>query len=315
MTAEMVPYEPPATRLPSWVDLMAPAVELAREIADTGFVPAEFRRKPAEIAAAILYGAELGIGPMQSLAKVDIVKGRPAPRAELGRALALAAGHDIWIDESTNTRVTVSGKRRGSARVQTVTWTMDDAKRAGIAGNPSYAKYPRQMLLARASAELVRAIFPEVLGGIVVFAEEAADLDDDVALPAAPPLAAVPPSGTKKRRRRIDAPEGGSSSAPERGEELPPTERDEPDADKPSEAQTKLAMAAFAELDLDDRDDRLAATSALLGRPIETWNELSRSDASSVIDGLERLRAGTISFRIDPDGTWHADPVDDDLDD
>jgi hypothetical protein len=50
---------------------------------------------------------------------------------------------------------------------------MDDAKKAGIAGNPSYAKYPRQMLLARASAELVRQMCPEVLGGITVFAEEA----------------------------------------------------------------------------------------------------------------------------------------------
>jgi hypothetical protein len=148
---------------------------------------------------------------------------------------------------------------------------MDDAKRAGIAGNPSYAKYPRQMLLARASAELVRAIFPEVLGGIVVFAEEAADLDEPAA-PTVAPLAAVAPAGTTKRRRRIDTP--------------PPAETpvEEPAADvedKPSKAQTDLAMAAFAELDLGDRTDRLNATSALLGRPVETWTELSRGDAST----------------------------------
>ena len=80
---------------------------------------------------------------------------------------------------ATNTKVTVSGRRRGSQNVQTVTWTMDDAKKAGIAGNPNYAKYPRQMLLARASAELVRAMCPDVLGGITSFAEEAADLPDD----------------------------------------------------------------------------------------------------------------------------------------
>jgi hypothetical protein len=310
MSVEIVPstsnltstinYQPPT---PAWVKLMGPAVELAREVADTGFVPAEFRRKPAEVVACIMYGAELGIGPMQSLAKIDIVKGRPAPRAELGRALALAAGHEIWIDDSTNTRVTVSGKRRGSTRVQTVTWSMDDAKRAGIAGNPSYAKYPRQMLLARASAELVRAIFPEVLGGIVVFAEEAADLDEP-ATPAVAPLAAVAPAGTTKRRRRIDTPPPAETF----------TDETEADDDKPSKAQTDLAMAAFAELDLGDRTDRLNATSALLGRPVETWTELSRGDASTVIDGLEKLRAGTIMFVVGTDGTWRADAVPDDLD-
>ena len=147
-----------------WVDLMKPAAELAVQIAETEFVPAEMRHRAEAIAACILFGAELGIGPMVALAKIDIIKGRPAPKAELGRALALGAGHDLWVDESTNTRVVVCGKRRNSTHVFRVQWTMDDAKRAGIAGNPAYAKYPRQMLLARASAELVRSMCPEVLG-------------------------------------------------------------------------------------------------------------------------------------------------------
>ena len=48
---------------------------------------------------------------------------------------------------------------------------MDDVKRAQI-GSQMYTKYPRQMLLARASAELIRAMCPDVLGGIASFAEE-----------------------------------------------------------------------------------------------------------------------------------------------
>lgn len=288
---------PAAAPQPSnhWIELMKPAAELAAAIARTEFVPDQYRGKPEQITACILYGDELGIGPMQSLAKIDIVKGRPAPRAELGRALAFAAGHELWVEDQTNTKVTVAGRRRGSNHTQSVTWTMDDAKKAGIASNPTYAKYPRQMLLARASAELVRAMCPEVLAGIAVFAEEAEDLE-----PAAPTITATtgepdkPKTNTRKRR----------DPKPEPATE-PTTDPTEPAATAgPSEAQTKMAMASFADNGLADRDDRLAATSAFVGHPIGSWSDLTRDEASKVIDGLEQLKAGAIAFEISTDGTW-----------
>jgi hypothetical protein len=276
----------------SWVALMRPAADLAVQIADTEFVPSDLRNRPGAIAACILYGSELGLGPMQSLAKIDIVKGRPAPRAELGRALALAAGHELWVEEQTNTRVVMKGHRRNSSHVFTVTWSMDDARKAGIAGNPAYAKYPRQMLLARASAELVRQMCPDVTGGIVMFAEEAADADPADLTPTMPPVAAVKPPATSKRSRAAKTP------APTE------TPTDEPVEDKPTEAQTKMAMAAFADVGIHERDDRIAATSALIDRKVDSWNDLNRNEASTVIDGLERVKAGGISWHITDDHVW-----------
>jgi hypothetical protein len=171
---------------------------------------------------------------------------------------------------------------------------MDDARKAGIAGNPAYAKYPRQMLLARASAELVRQMCPDVTGGIVMFAEEAADADAADLTPTGPPMAAVKPPATSKRSRAAKTP--------------PPTETptDEPAAvdDKPSEAQTRMAMAAFADVGIHDRDDRIAATSALIDRKVESWNDLNRNEASTVIDGLERVKAGGISWHITDNHIW-----------
>lgn len=277
-----------------WIELMQPAAELAAQIANTDFVPESYRRNPAAIAACILFGAEIGLPPMQSLSKIDIVKGRPAPRAEIARAKALAAGHEFWVDESTNTRVTVGGKRRGSTHTFSVTWTMDDAKKAGIAGNPSYAKYPRQMLLARASAELVRQMCPEVLGGITVFAEEAEALDGDPVEVAG--HVADPPKATNKRKRE-PKPEPVEAIVVEAG---------------PSEAQTKKAMALFAEVGITERDDRLHATAALIGHSVSSWSECTRDEGSQVIDGLERINAGMVSFRIEDDGTWSLEFPDDD---
>lgn len=299
-------YRPaPVTVANPWIDLMQPAAELANSIAATGFVPKTFQNRPAEIAACILYGAELGIGPMQSLAKIDIVEGRPAPRAELGRALAMAAGHEVWVEESTNTRVTVSGRRRGSQRTSSVTWTLDDAKRAGLGGRPNYQKYPRQMLLARASAELVRQMFPEVLGGITVFAEEAVDMDDDLThidttgatLPTEP---RKEPTGTKRARKpRV---------APTEPQDTPP-----PDDDKPTDAQRAAAFAAFEEGGYGDADQRHEITNAILGRTVASWNDLTRSDASTIIDALQQLASGDLHLDV-VGGVIHVVPAGDDLD-
>jgi hypothetical protein len=304
--ADWVPH-----RDSTWVDKMRPAADLAIQIADTEFVPSELRNRPGAIAACILYGDEIGLGPMQSLAKIDIVKGRPAPRAELGRALALAAGHEIWIEETTNTRVVIKGHRRGSGHVFTVTWTMDDARKAGIAANPAYAKYPRQMLLARASAELVRQMAPDVTGGIVMFAEEAADTDldsIDTPAPTKPTQPAVGPAGTQKRSRRTKTPD------PTPIEPGAPHPADE-GLDKPTEAQTKMAMALFTEIGITERDDRIAATNGLITRHVDSWNDLDRNEASTIIDGLTKVRDGGVTFHITDHGIWEtiATPGPDDL--
>ena len=263
----------------AWIELVAPAAQLANQIATTEFVPTAFRNKPDAVTACILYGAELGLGPMVSLSKIAMIQGRPAPYAELGRALALAAGHEVWVEESTNTRVTVSGRRKGSAHMQTVTWTMDDVKKAGIS-NPQYAKFPRQMLLARASAELVRAMCPDVLGGIASFAEEAEGMDDDG------PMAEVAPvKSTATRKRRTPQPE-------------PEGESDVVDAvvsdDKPTQAQTRKAMACFNDLGITDRTERLDLTSMHAGREVGSWNELTKAEAGTVID---RLEASVVAMR------------------
>ena len=179
------------------------------------------------VAACILYGDEIGIGPMMALAKVDIVKGRPAPKAELARALALAAGHQIEVRESTNTRVTVAGRRSGSEFWQTVTWTMDDVKKAGIV-NQAYAKYPRQMLLARASAELVRAMCPDVLGGITRFSEEYDDTDPDTG----------PAAGHGDRHGRAGWPETSACAAAPVAELAPPPLPGEDDEEPVAELAT-----------------------------------------------------------------------------
>ena len=279
----MVAYTRPETPR-EWLELLPGAAEYAKAIANTDFVPKTLRGNPAAITAAILYGLEVGLTPMQSLAKIAVIDGRPTLAAEAQRALILAAGHDLSF-EATNTRVTVSGRRRDSDQTESVTWTLDDAKKAKIAGKQNWERYPRQMLLARASAELARAIFADVIGGLAATEE----LEDVVEVePAAEP--APEPAKSRRRRRPALAP---VSAAPESEPEpqADPEPEPEPAPELITEPQRKKLMAAFREAGFSERPARLAFATVILRRTIASSNELTKDEASTLIDVLEHGHA------------------------
>ena len=149
-----------------WITVAKDVSKLADYIAETEFVPKALRNKPAAIAACILTGRELGIGPMASLKSIHMVQGVPSLSAEYKRARALAAGHQIVIDESNSTRCVVRGRRAGSETWLTITWTMDHARRAKLAAKDVWLQYPQRMLQARATSELCDLLFPDATLGL-----------------------------------------------------------------------------------------------------------------------------------------------------
>ena len=186
MTGDLVRYDAQSS-----LDLAPQAWGLAERIAQTDFVPPALRGKPEAVLACILAGHEAGVSPMQALAKIHVIEGRPAMSAELMRAIVLRAGHEIWLEESSSTKAVACGKRAGRIRTSRVEWTMDDAKRAQLDQRQNWRKFPRAMLAARATAELCRSLFPDVLADRYATDPERADhvLRHLVAAPAdAPPL-------------------------------------------------------------------------------------------------------------------------------
>lgn len=160
-------------------DLVPQAASLAEQIARTDFAPAGLRGKPEAVMAAMLQGHELGIGPMQALSEIAVINGKPCMSAKLMRALVQRAGHEIWFHSKSNTKVVMRARRTEwpEDRVAEVAWTMDDAKAAGLSGGQNYRKYPRLMLAARATGEICRDNFADVLGGIGYTPEELTDGD------------------------------------------------------------------------------------------------------------------------------------------
>jgi hypothetical protein len=226
MTLVPIPVSSPA-RI-TWVEAMERGNELAERIANTDFVPKAVRGNPAAILAAVLYGHEIGLEPMQSLSTIHVIEGRPTLSAEAMRSLILREGHTLTVEEATPHRATIAGKRLGDTITSRVTWTIDDAKRARIAGRPNWQAYPRQMLVARATAELARQLFADVIRGYAA-TEELADVIEGELVEDAVQGAAAKPKPTTRRRSRTTAAKPEPPATPE-----PPLEPGEPAEPEPS---------------------------------------------------------------------------------
>jgi hypothetical protein len=184
------------TNLPEVQRPLSPAEvswKVAQKIANTPFVPTAFRGKPESVYAAVLYGEELGLGPMQSLTQIHVIEGKPSLAPEGMRGLVLKAGHRIDVKVASNDKVVLYGRRADSGSEATVEWTMKDAQLAGLAGRGAWKTYPRAMLMARATSELCRMLFADIIAGLSYTPEEVMSISGQeyVMVPAETPQTAL----------------------------------------------------------------------------------------------------------------------------
>lgn len=145
--------------------------EQAVVIASSGLAPQAVNTKEKVLVIA-LKGRELALPPMQALSHINVIKGKPTLSAELMRALVQRAGHKFRVVSTSETECTVEGVRSDDPDNPTrVTWDLDRAKKAGLTDGP-WKTYTAAMLLARATSELCRAIFADVLMGCSYTPEE-----------------------------------------------------------------------------------------------------------------------------------------------
>jgi hypothetical protein len=158
---------------------LAEAMEFAKIIASSDMVPKDYINKPGNVLVAVQTGAELGLKPMQSLQGISVINGRPGVWGDAMWALIIS--HPEFEDvqeEKHDTHCTVTLKRRGRSPVVT-TFTMEDAKKAGLAGKQGpWQTAPKRMLQMRARAFAARDLFADALKGIKSI-EELRDYPDE----------------------------------------------------------------------------------------------------------------------------------------
>lgn len=173
MSKDMVTYEPRPYELTE---------KQVNIVANTEFVPQAKRGKLDVIWASIFRGRSLGIDDMTAINEIHVVNGKPSESAALAAGLVRKRGHKIDVERGDGF-VTVHGQRADNGAKDSVTWTMEMAQNAGLAGKQVWKQYPQSMLRARAITELCRSLFSDCfLGGVYTPEELGADFtpDEDV---------------------------------------------------------------------------------------------------------------------------------------
>ncbi len=147
---------------------------LARVLVKSQFLPSAIKT-PEQALAIILTGQELGWPPMTALRRLYVINGKVELYADGMLALAYGTKELEQFDrQDSDDQCTIIVKRRGFSPV-TSTFTLADAKRAGLAEGTSWHKFPKAMLYARALSAALRQAFADVLAGIYTQGEVSGD--------------------------------------------------------------------------------------------------------------------------------------------
>jgi hypothetical protein len=148
-----------------------------------------FGFKTPDQAMALMFVAQAeNLHPAKAIQEYHIINGKPTLKADAMLARFQAAGGKVEWVEYTDTKVVGKFSHQAGGSV-TVEWTVEMGRKAGLLGNPTWTKYPRQMLRSRCIAEGIRTVFPGVIVGS--YSEEEGE---DMTIAAAPRQAAPPPA-------------------------------------------------------------------------------------------------------------------------
>lgn len=160
----------------------AEAMELAKTLASSQLIPKAFQQRPGDVFVAMMWSHSLGIPIVQGLQGIAVINGKPSLYGDALLAVCMGSGQMADIEETVtgnadNLTATCKVTRRGKPTPVVSTFSMADARAAGLLGKPGpWKQYTSRMLKMRARAFALRDAFPDVLSGIAS-AEEMQDVE------------------------------------------------------------------------------------------------------------------------------------------
>lgn len=121
--------------------------------------------------ARIVAGAQMGMKPLQALNGIAMINGHPTLHSDSIPCVVMASGlvegmHYKFEGDGDTLACTFYVKRRDVAEYQEWTYSMDDAKKAGLLNSPTWKAHTKKMLFNRARSWCLRNTFPDVLGNL-----------------------------------------------------------------------------------------------------------------------------------------------------
>ena len=131
----------------------------------------------AQAVVKILAGQELGFGPVASMTGIFIVKGRVTLSANLiGAAIKKSGRYDYIVQRLDDAQCDINfysvGRGTEAQKIGVSSFTIEDARRAGLVSGDNWKKYPRNMLFARALSNGAKWFCPDVFAAPVYTPDE-----------------------------------------------------------------------------------------------------------------------------------------------
>jgi hypothetical protein len=118
--------------------------------------------------AVLLKGHELGFSPMASAGSISIIKGKVSLSADATIALCKRSPACLYLRlvESSEEVATYETQRHGDPSPTSLSYTIAQARTAGLTGSQTWRAHAPAMLRARCGAAIARAVYPDLVAGI-----------------------------------------------------------------------------------------------------------------------------------------------------
>jgi hypothetical protein len=133
-------------------------------------------RDEAVAIVKIMAGQEMGLAPFESMTGINIIKVRPTlAAATIGAKIKASKKYDYRVKVATEEKSQVdfyeieNGKR---THIGTSTYTIEQARKAGLLEKDNWKNYPEDMLFARNISRGSRRYTPDVFSTPIYTAEE-----------------------------------------------------------------------------------------------------------------------------------------------
>jgi hypothetical protein len=251
---------------------------IAKAVSDSGMI-----RDASTAAAAgtkMIVAQQLGFSPVAGLLGIDVIEGRPRLSARM--LLAAVRRHPLYDYRvpyaPTEKKAAVQILHRADTgaeweRLPTITFTIADAERAGLAEKPTFVKYPQAMLYWRAARQAVDFFAPEVSlewGAPPGWEEVGIDAAGEVELSPPPPQRAAEGEEAPQEEGEIVELPADLAEAAEAASMLEPVDVGDAPLEPLSDGQRRALMAACRDAGVEESERKRLMAFYAQGRSDST---------------------------------------------
>jgi hypothetical protein len=163
-------------------------------------------KSEAQAIAKVMAGRELGLPAFASMAGIHIIQGKPALGSNvIATLIDNNPRYDYKIKKHDSKECIIDFYRNGVLH-GTSSFTMEEAQTAGLTNNPSWKKFPSDMLFARAITRGARRFAPGIFGGSPIYTPEelGAEVDEDGYIDTKYEVVDQPPTPSNNGHNLVD---------------------------------------------------------------------------------------------------------------